>query len=545
MDVQILIIEDNNVVVKTLINILSGQGYGVESCRDGNSGWERLVSITEGKAPMPDLLLLDLNMPGIDGMTLLRRLRNDERFARLPVIILTAETDADTRIMALREGANDYLLKPVQNVELLARVNTLVGWKMAERLQQQRMERLVEAGKILLSTLDLDSVLQCVMEIAMVEIDVEDTSIWLCEPDGDLQCRAAFGSASDRLVGMRIKPGQGVAGWSLENKQSTLVPNAQADERFYPKVDEQINFQTRDLATVPLLMRDDGIGVLQAVNKRQGSFSAADIAWLEVLAPMAAAAIANARLFQELRDRTVELQQRTVQLQAHNEELDAFAHTVAHDLKSPVTSIVGYATMLEETYAELPEESLQMCLHSISEGGNRMSRIVDGLLLLSGVRKKEVETEPLDTAGIITEAMHRLASLIEESRAEIILPETWPVAMGYASWVEEVWVNYLSNAIKYGGQPPRVELGATTQSQDDVPSVVRFWMRDNGPGISPEAQTRLFIPFTQLDQVKMEGYGLGLSIVQRIVEKLDGEVGVESEVGQGSTFTFSLPCPSN
>jgi K+-sensing histidine kinase KdpD len=404
---------------------------------------------------------------------------------------------------ALREGANDYLLKPVQTVELLARVKTLIGWKMAERLQQQRMERLVEAGRILLSTPDLDTVLQRVMEIAMVEMDVEDTSVWLREADGDLQCRAAFGSASDRLIGMRIKPGQGIAGWALENKQSTLVPDVSADPRFFSKVDEKIEFRTRDLVTVPLLMQETGIGVLQAVNKKHGSFSAADLAWMEVLAPIAAAAIANARLLQELRERTDELQQRTVQLQAQNQELDAFAHTVAHDLKSPVTSIVGYSTMLEATYAELPEESLLTCLRAIAEGGEKMSRIVDGLLLLSGVRKKQVETEPLDTARIVAEAMHRLEILIEESQAEIILPETWPVALGYASWVEEVWVNYLSNAIKYGGQPPRVELGATVQSGDDAPPTVCFWMRDNGPGLTSEAQERLFVPFTQLEQVKI------------------------------------------
>jgi signal transduction histidine kinase len=541
MNVRILIVEDNATIVKVLTKILSRQGYGVESCEDGESGWNRLVAGAERKAPMPDLMLLDLNLPGMDGLTLLHRLRTDERFALLPVVILTAEADADTRLAALEMGANDYLLKPIQTVELVARVKTLIGWKLAERLQQSRMERLVEAGRVLLSTLDLDSVLRRAMEIAMVEMDVEDTSIWLREPDGDLECRAAFGSAAERLVGMRIKPGQGVAGWVLKHKQSALVPDAQADLRFYPRVDEQIGFRTRNLVTVPLLVRGTGIGAMQAINKKQGPFSPADLAWLEVLAPLAATAIASARLVEELRQRSDELQQRTIELQAQNEELDAFAHTVANDLKSPVTSIVGYATMLEATYAELPEESLLTCLRAIAEGGHKMSRIVDGLLLLAGVRKKEVETNPLDMASIVAEALQRLTDLIEDRQAEIILPETWPTALGYAPWVEEVWANYISNGIKYGGQPPHVELGATVQSSDDAPPTVRFWVRDNGPGLTPEAQARLFIPFTQLDQLRTEGYGLGLSIVQRIVDKLGGQVGVESEVGQGSVFFFSLP----
>jgi two-component system sensor histidine kinase/response regulator len=100
-----------------------------------------------------------------------------------------------------------------------------------------------------------------------------------------------------------------------------------------------------------------------------------------------------------------------------------------------------------------------------------------------------------------------------------------------------VWANYISNAIKYGGRPPHIELGAT--AQDD--GMVRFWVRDNGAGLTPEEQTRLFIPFTRLDQVQVKGHGLGLSIVRRIVGKLGGQVGVESQVGQGSVFSFTLP----
>jgi signal transduction histidine kinase len=127
--------------------------------------------------------------------------------------------------------------------------------------------------------------------------------------------------------------------------------------------------------------------------------------------------------------------------------------------------------------------------------------------------------------------------LIDEHQAEIILPESWPQAVGYSPWIEEVWANYLSNGIKYGGEPPRLELGATKQAD----GFVRFWVHDQGPGISVEDQTRLFTPFTQLEQVRATGHGLGLSIVRRIVEKLGGEVGMESEVGKGSTFHFTLP----
>ncbi len=533
MDIRILIVDDSPVIIEALTNILSSQGYGVESCGDGGSGWERLVAGAEGNAPIPDLLLLDLNMPGIDGLTLLGRIRADERFALLPVIILTVEADSDIRLTALQMGANDYLPKPVQTVELLARVKTLLDWKLAERRQQRRMEYLVEAGRILLSTLDLDSVLERVMQIVMVQMDTEGASIWLQDSDGSLECRAAFGAGTEHLRGMRIEPGQGIAGWALQHEESVLVSDAQGDPRLYQKVGEQIGVHTRDLVAVPLLMRGSGIGVLETINKKRASFSLTDLAWLEVLAPLAAAAIASAQFFQTL-------QQRTVQLQARNEELDAFAHTVAHDLKTPLSSIVGFAEALEDSYIEMPHEELGRYLRMIAQNGRRVSRIIDELLLLAGVRKMEkmeVKMRPLHMASIVDEAIRRLSDIIKQSQAEIILPETWPVAIGYSPWVEEVWVNYISNALKYGGRPPRVELGGTTQPDGGV----RFWVRDNGPGLTSEDQEQLFIPFTRLEQNRAKGHGLGLSIVQRIVDKLDGQVGVESEVGRGSVFTFILP----
>jgi signal transduction histidine kinase len=142
-------------------------------------------------------------------------------------------------------------------------------------------------------------------------------------------------------------------------------------------------------------------------------------------------------------------------------------------------------------------------------------------------------------ARIVAQAQGRLAHFAEERQAEIILPEAWPVAVGYAPWVEEVWVNYLSNAIKDGGQPPRVELGATAPQV--ATGQVRFWVRDNGAGLTPEEQARLFTPFTRLDQTRATGHGLGLSIVRRIVERLGGQVDVDSTPGEGSVFGFTLP----
>ncbi len=224
-------------------------------------------------------------------------------------------------------------------------------------------------------------------------------------------------------------------------------------------------------------------------------------------------------------------------LETSNRELEAFAHTVAHDLKSVLSSIITGADVLELYCDKMPLEDLKRRLRTLSQTGRKMNNIIEELLALSEIKNPDVERKPLDMARIVAGALERLAYLIEEYHAEIIQPETWPNALGHGPWIEEVWVNYLSNSIKYGGNPPRVELGSTLLSDDRV----CFWIHDNGPGIPVADQQKIFQPFTRLDREQARGYGLGLSIVQRIIEKLDGKVGMESQEGEGSVFYFVLP----
>jgi signal transduction histidine kinase len=243
---------------------------------------------------------------------------------------------------------------------------------------------------------------------------------------------------------------------------------------------------------------------------------------------------------QEQRDQA--LRQRVVELEARIEDLEAFACNVAHTLQTPVSHITLLAELLKEEYLGEPaNEEIDHCLKLIMQNGLKMRTLIDGLFLLAGVCKKNVEMTPLNMASIVAAAQERLALLIKEFRAEINAPVTWPEALGYHPWVEEVWVNYLSNAIKYGGRPPCLELGATILEVGEV----RFWVRDNGPGLTPAEQAQLFRPFTRLNPQRADGYGVGLSIVRSIVERLGGQVGVKSQVGGGSTFTFTLPVSQN
>ena len=224
-------------------------------------------------------------------------------------------------------------------------------------------------------------------------------------------------------------------------------------------------------------------------------------------------------------------------LQKQNDELNAFAHTIAHDLKNSASAVIGFAEIGMDIYRQSEDTQLQEIFNNIARGGYKINTIIRELLLLANAQSgKSIPLTPLDMTGIIREAQTRLESLIEEHHAVIITPNSLPPAMGYAAWIEEVWLNYISNAIKYGGRPPHIEIGATPQSNNQI----RFWVRDNGKGLSPELQKQLFTPFERLHQTDIEGHGLGLSIVRRIVERLGGQIGMTSEAGHGCTFYFTL-----
>lgn len=225
------------------------------------------------------------------------------------------------------------------------------------------------------------------------------------------------------------------------------------------------------------------------------------------------------------------------ELESLVQELDAFAHTVAHDLKSPLSTLIGSADVLVDEYGALSSQEVGTVVSGIAHSAGKMDSIIDELLVLASVRKQEnIPIEVLDMGEVVEEALERLGHMVKKQQAQIVLPDSWPAAKGYAPWVEEVWLNYLSNAIKYGGSSPQIELGG-----EQINGEVRFWVRDKGPGIPSQHLAELFTPFTRLGQIRMRGFGLGLSIVRRIVERLGGRVGAESKVGEGSTFHFTLP----
>jgi signal transduction histidine kinase len=236
-------------------------------------------------------------------------------------------------------------------------------------------------------------------------------------------------------------------------------------------------------------------------------------------------------------DDTLALRNLNQTLKTQNDELDTFAHTISHNLQYSIDMIVGYANILKGQ-ARLPDE-LEHYLNMIVRTSHSMTNVIRELELLSGVRNTHVEVAPLNMSRVMANAQQRLAHLIEAYHAKVVYPAAWPTTLGYAPWIEEVWVTYLSNALKYSGETPNIHVGATARSD----GMVRFWVRDNGPGLSPEAVENIFTLTIQPGQEHGPGFGLGLSVVKRIIEKLGGQVGVETDTGsgQGNTFYFTLP----
>jgi two-component system, sensor histidine kinase and response regulator len=242
------------------------------------------------------------------------------------------------------------------------------------------------------------------------------------------------------------------------------------------------------------------------------------------------------KLQKELRSQNSLLAQRHRELEERNEELDAFSHMVAHDLRNALSRVLNFAELLLETASETWTAQDRRDLEKIRDSALRMHDVIESMLLLARMSRESVTIKPLPMDRIIARVLQDLDLQIGQSSAEISVPSEWPLARGYAPWVERIWFNYISNGIKYAGDPPRLALGADLDDE----GMVRFWIRDNGPGLSDAAIAKVFQPFVR-GQSNREGFGIGLAIVHRIVNRLGGMIGARNLEHGGCEFSFALP----
>jgi len=496
----ILIVDDSQLNLDFLHTALKRAGYRVLTAVDGESA---LKSV---EARMPDLILLDIMMPGIDGYETCRRLQANPDTQVIPVIFMTALSSTLDKVKGFEVGAADYLTKPIDAAEMIARVKThLKIHSLQKELRRQNRD------------LEQENIKRLRVQEALRE------SRWryrlLAENSTDIISRQTL-SGNYLYVSPACLT---LLGYDLEE----MIGKAIYDF-ICPDDLEKVKAATKPAKDCPSTST-----VTYRACCKDGSH-----VWLETVSktvcdseygrPVEIVAVS--------RDVTERIEM-AEKLRDRNKELDAFSHTVAHDLKNPLGTVISYTDFVLGAWDMLGEEKIVDLVKNVKSVAQTGLNIIGEMLLLARLRKEDVETHKLDMDEIVAQVQQRLQLMIEEFKGEITVPESWPAAVGYGPWVEEVWVNYLSNGLKYGGEPPQLELGATPNGN----GAVRFWIKDNGPGISEDQQSGLFAEFIRLDEVRIEGHGLGLSIVQRIIDKLDGRVGVESVVGQGSTFFFELP----
>ena len=408
-------------------------------------------------------------------------------------------------------------------------------WTVCDKsMQEEFLTRILDIVRRLAENRSLDPLLEYAMNEALALFKAEFGFLILLREDGSLDFRVKRASDGRSLDQPEREISQTILQQVIKSQEDLIVASALEDSDFQ-HAHSVVAMKLRSVLCVPMVTRGHTIGALYLEN-RSGSniFTRDDLPAVKLFASQAAIAIENAQLNDELEQR---VSVRTAELQNLVNELHAFSSTVAHDLKIPLTVISGYAAALlrsSNTWSVQQQSHLKI-IRTKAQG---MAETIDALLLLARVRElDEVDIKPLNMSTILKAVLVTLAPSIEESKAVVLAPTAWPVAVGFAPWVQEVWLNYLNNAIKYGGKPPRLELGAEAEGN----GFIRFWVRDNGLGLQVSDPQELFVPFTRLQNVDVEGYGLGLSIVQRIVTKLGGEVAVESELGTGSVFSFTLP----
>ncbi len=404
------------------------------------------------------------------------------------------------------------------------------------RLRQMvvRLSRLVEISVTLNSTLDLDRLLQFIVRSAADLVESEAASILLVgDKTRDLYIAAATDAAPETLQKTPVPKEGSIAGTVFREDRPLILNELGAAGQRYPETGEGERFSVRSLIGVPLRIRDDVTGVLEAVNKRQGIFDEADLLTLTNIASLAAVAISNAR-----------------QLEALNRAYDAlgnldqlktdFIAIASHELRTPLGLILGNASLLKELSGEDVSEYADAVLNSAM----RMRVLIEDMtnlnMLQAGSANLVLSKRPLQhiVQLVYEEALELVAA--REQTIKLSLPPETLEAMVDEQKITMALTNLLNNAIRF--TPKERELRLTLEQHGH-----EAWLRvhDDGIGLVPDELETVFDSFYQVEDHltrQHDGLGLGLPIVKAIAESHGGRVWVESEgPDQGATFTIALP----
>jgi signal transduction histidine kinase len=401
--------------------------------------------------------------------------------------------------------------------------------------QAQRMRVVAELGRVLVSTLEESRVMELVVTQAHETLGLLDIGIWLEDAESGLfRLVAGHGQFSGPLIQRAepMDPDEGVVGRALAERRPVWTSDVLHDSRIRLRPASRRWIEEiggRAILAVPLI-REHVLGALVGYRPKGARFADHEVEYLAVFANQVAAALENARLY-------AESQRARVDLQGKNAELDTFVYSVSHDLKAPLVTIQGMAGLLLEEYrSQLPEEAARY-LGRIQANAQQMEQLILDLLALSRIGREARAATAVSLAEVVDDVVADLAGPIRARAVQLVRGEL-PTIWGIRTQVEQVMGNLVGNALKYLGDTSqgRVEVGAVNRG-----AFVECSVRDNGIGIDPAYHERIFEVFQRLKDVEVEGTGVGLAIVKRIVQASGGRIWVESAKGQGATFHFTWP----
>lgn len=414
-------------------------------------------------------------------------------------------------------------------------------WTLEEKVEvlEDRiaaLERILRISQILTSTLQLEPLLQTITQAAIELTDTEASSIMLVDKNtGELRFEAVSGPKREEVKRVTVPLEGSIAGWIAREGKPLIVPDVRTDPRFYTQVDETTDLETRSILGVPLQVKGEVIGVLEALNKTgDGIFTQDDMHTLSTLAAHAAIAIENARL-------VTEIQRAYEELSELDQLKSEFVAIASHELQTPLTVILGYASFLKRETTGAASEQVDAVLQSAL----RLRSLIDDMINLRHIEtgEAELELEQLSLNELVTTITAEFASLAEARKQSfnIKLAPQPPMVEADRQKLRLVLANLLSNAVKFTPEGGRIQVEAETKGREVWVSV-----RDTGIGIPSRERERIFDRFYQVEPSltrRFEGIGLGLSIAKAMVELHGGRIWMESVEGMGSSFTFALPLP--
>ncbi|HLE89550.1 MAG TPA: GAF domain-containing sensor histidine kinase [Anaerolineales bacterium] len=400
--------------------------------------------------------------------------------------------------------------------------------------RHQQLLRLVELSVTLNSTLDLDALLQLITATATELLDCEAASILLYdEKNPRLYFAAATGSDPAQLAEIPVPIENSLAGTIFRTNRHIILNDAEQDPRHYSMVSDHIKFKVKTLLGVPMPIRDRTVGVLEAVNKRNGVFDERDATLLSVTAAHAAIAINNARLLRAT-------QQALEKIQEANQLKSNFLSLASHELRTPLGIIIGYSTFLkEDAQGELSDHADQ-----VLTAARQMRSILDEMNNLAMLKSDEMVLKPQrvpmqDVLVYACDGINEIASTRDQKLVFVFPDEPFHVNVDIDK-TSLAFVNILDNAIRFSPQGSDITIGTIRQG-----SHVMAWVQDRGIGIPVDKLQKIFEEFYQIEPPNTRQYGglgIGLTIAKGLIEAQEGKIWAESEgAGSGSTFKVLLP----